>query len=512
MHENDLILKLKQDSHEIIIYGAGMVGSLVFYRLLAENIPKERIVFTVSSKNQGNMSYLGQTVYSINEVLVHFNNVHIIVAVLPNAHKEIINTLYAHKIFDFDIVDNILLDEMEKSYVNKHYAEHPIANTTKDILFLASDNNSTSGAFLCMIDLNRELNKRKISTLVVLPTYGSGEELLRENNIEYTYILSKNWLIESACTTLPDLSENDTAVNEICRLIRQYNVKLIHNNTTYTYVGAIAAQKENKPVVWHLREYIKEQGFKFIDEKKSIQLINDSSAIVVVSDYIRSSYRNLHNSIVHKIYDGIDIAAYYYKDHELMHEKKVKILMPGMIIPLKGQMQLLNAAAILKKHGYCDFEIVFVGNSDPNYAQQLKDFIKESSLEDYITFYGRSNKMLEWYSWADITIICSKAEAFGRVSVEAQLAGCLVIGSDKGANLEIIEDAKTGFIYQYGDSNDLALKIIRAINNKDMSRKIARAGQINARESFSQERNVSEIIKMYKHILETQKIEGFLAP
>lgn len=507
MNEKNLISKLKKDQHKILIYGAGMVGSLVLSRLLAENISPERIAFIVSHKSAESVSYLGHKVYDINEISSNFCDKHIVVATLSNAHKEIVRTLREYHHYDFDLIDNVLFDEMEKAYVEKYNSENPITKGNKDVLFMPSDNNLSSGAFLCMIDINQELNKRGISTLVVLPSYGSGEELLRTRHINFTYILSKDWLIEDGSTRTKDLSENIMAIEEIRSLIRTYGIKIIHNNTTYAYVGAVAAQKEGKPVVWHLREYIKEQGFWFLDENKSIQLINDSAAVIVVSDYIRKCYPDLRTSIVHRIYDGLDINAYYDKDHKLMKDNKIKVLMPGMIIPLKGQKQLLEAALLLQRQGYCNFEIAFVGNEDPEYANELKKFIKDNDLGTYVTFYGRSDAMAKWYSWADLTIVCSKSEAFGRVAVEAQLAGSLVIGADTGATVEIIEDGKTGFLYKYNDTTDLASKILKAIDSSNKASEIAKSGQEKAMELFSKERNVNEILEIYTHILNGQCCE-----
>lgn len=501
MREKDLLQKLKKDNHEILIYGAGMVGSLVFRRLLAGGIPKERIAFAVSCKEKKNAVFLGREIYDIHECASLFEKVHIIISTLPDAHQGIIHTLHENNYYDFDIIDDLLFEEMEKAHVTEYNLEHPVTDEVRDILFMASDSNCSSGAFLCMVDLNRELNKRGIPTLVVLPSYGSGEELLQTNHIDYTYILSKDWLVKDGCSDRKDLQDNDGAITAIRNLIKKCQIKLIHNNTTYTYVGAVAARKENLPVVWHLREYIKEQGYWFYDEEKAFQLINCSDAVIIVSDYIGMSYRNLRASIVHKIYDGIDTETFYCKNHELMTGEKIKILMPGMITPLKGQRQLLEAALLLKQQGYGGFEIVFVGNEDPEYASELKVFIKENGLEGYISFYGRSREIAKWYLWADMVVVCSGAEAFGRVTVEAQLAGCLVIGADRGATMEIIEDKKTGYLYHHGNVGDLALKIKNTFIDKSGAQKMAESGRDKVERLFTKERNADEIIKVYNQIL-----------
>lgn len=508
MREKDLLQKLKMDNHEILVYGAGMVGSLVFHRLLTKGIPKERIAFVVSRKEKENDTFLGQKIYGIHECASLFENVHIIVSTLPDAQQGIIHTLHENNYYDFDIVDEFLFEEMENSYVTGYNLEHPVTDEVRDILFMASDNNCSSGAFLCMVDLNCELNRRGVPTLVVLPAYGSGEEILQTNHIDYTYVLSKDWLVKDGSSDDKRLQENDGAINTIRELIKKCRIKLIHNNTTYTYVGAVAAREENIPVVWHLREYIKEQGYWFYDEEKAFQLINCSDAVIVVSDYIRMCYGKICASIVHKVYDGIDTEIFYCRNHELMAEEKFKILMPGMITPLKGQMLLLEAASLLKQQGYSEFEITFVGNEDSEYASELKRFIEENGLEDSVSFYGRSSEIVKWYLWADMVVVCSGVEAFGRVTVEAQLTGCLVIAADRGATMEIIEDEKTGFLYQHGNVSDLALKIRNVFMDKDSARKIAALGRERVKELFTKEHNADEVIKVYDQILEGQSCGG----
>ena len=59
----------------------------------------------------------------------------------------------------------------------------------------------------------------------------------------------------------------------------------------------------------------------------------------------------------------------------------------------------------------------------------------------------------------DIELVCSRNEAFGRVTLEAMLHGIPVVGSNVGGTLELIKNRETGMIYQYGDINDLANKI-----------------------------------------------------
>lgn len=99
----------------------------------------------------------------------------------------------------------------------------------------------------------------------------------------------------------------------------------------------------------------------------------------------------------------------------------------------------------------------------------------------------------------DIGLTCSKNEAFGRVTIENQLAGLLVIGANTGGTTEIIKDNETGLLYKEGDYMDLADKIEYAIINKNTMRNIANHGKDNAIDQFSIERVVDQLIGIYEN-------------
>ena len=76
---------------------------------------------------------------------------------------------------------------------------------------------------------------------------------------------------------------------------------------------------------------------------------------------------------------------------------------------------------------------------------------------------------------SDIFIMNSKAEGFGRVTVEAMLAGCLVLGRRTGGTLEIIDNAKNGILY---DTEEEAARYLEhAIQDRILSQNLASEGR-----------------------------------
>lgn len=57
----------------------------------------------------------------------------------------------------------------------------------------------------------------------------------------------------------------------------------------------------------------------------------------------------------------------------------------------------------------------------------------------------------------DFEVMCSKFEAFGRVTVEALRSGKLFIGANTGATSEIVEDGITGYVYPVGNYKSLQI-------------------------------------------------------
>ena len=103
------------------------------------------------------------------------------------------------------------------------------------------------------------------------------------------------------------------------------------------------------------------------------------------------------------------------------------------------------------------------------------------------------------YKKADSAIVASKAEAFGRVTVEAMMAGTLVIGANTAGTKELIGE-NYGLLYEQGNAIDLADKIIYAMQNSEKMSLIAKNAREYSLQRFSAGRNAREIFDVYETI------------
>lgn len=323
-------------SERFIIYGAGMVGNLVRQYLEIIGKAKEIISFAVSVQPDIEI-YYGYKLQSIEKLKKYADNSIVLIATFP-ASQDYIRC----KLIDCGFKNVVSMDfKMYKKMTAVYIANFLSCQTLKgiyDILYIASDNNRTSGAFLCLVDLAKDMLVKNLRILVVLPEYGNGEEILREEKIEYTYIPSRTWLVPKTHKELTWQEKNETdnieAINCIKELIYRHDIKLIHSNTAYTNIGAIATMETGVPLVWHLRENIFEQGYEYRDKNEFYHLINRSSKVIVVSNYLKQCYPLLDKNKIETIYDGVDTIQ-YYNEREILNNKVLHVVLVAAIYPLK---------------------------------------------------------------------------------------------------------------------------------------------------------------------------------
>jgi glycosyltransferase involved in cell wall biosynthesis len=102
-----------------------------------------------------------------------------------------------------------------------------------------------------------------------------------------------------------------------------------------------------------------------------------------------------------------------------------------------------------------------------------------------LRFIGFQADVLPYLEAVDVVVNCSiSPEPFGRVIVEAQLAGKPVIATKGGGPSEIIEDRVTGILVSPNNAGELASAIKELLENRKLAEELARHGRQAAVERF----------------------------
>jgi glycosyltransferase involved in cell wall biosynthesis len=139
---------------------------------------------------------------------------------------------------------------------------------------------------------------------------------------------------------------------------------------------------------------------------------------------------------------------------------------------------------------------------DRAYGDELQRLATESALHGRVHFLGFQSDVTPFLQAMDVVVHCSVApEPFGRVIVEAMIAGTPVVATRGGGVDEIITDGQDGFLVPPADPAALALAVGRIMQNSELASKVASAALESARERFCMEKTVGRMHQLLKDVV-----------
>jgi len=123
-------------------------------------------------------------------------------------------------------------------------------------------------------------------------------------------------------------------------------------------------------------------------------------------------------------------------------------------------------------------------------------------LQGRVHFLGFQSKVTPFLQAMDVVVHCSvAAEPFGRVIVEAMMAGTPVVATRGGGVDEIITDGVDGFLVPPADPAALALATGRIMQDSAIAYKLSEAGLKSATERFCMEKTVGRMHQLLKDVV-----------
>lgn len=339
-------------------------------------------------------------------------------------------------------------------------------------------------------DVNLEYLKiRKNIKFYFLPSYDMRLDLSRNNfsaKLKYFVKNKINWFI----------------MRDTLKILAKEDIDIIHINGLNNGIGAMIARKLKILYVWHIRQLMQEDlNQRLYNQKQVWQLVKKASDVIAISKAVRNKFEKEFNRKIKVIYNGVPLTNYQLKKHEIFTNDCFRIILAGRIVYGKGHLDAVKAIQILVNRGYINMKLILVGHAQDQYANLVRGYVLENDLSDYVELQDHNSDLRSLRATCDIGLTCSKKEAFGRVTVENQMAGLLTIGSDTGGTLELIDHEKTGLLYHEGDYINLADMIEYAFKNKDRMRLLAYSGYQNAVNMFSIDRVVDQVLDIYRSLL-----------
>jgi glycosyltransferase involved in cell wall biosynthesis len=280
--------------------------------------------------------------------------------------------------------------------------------------------------------------------------------------------------------TLPLASKNPLTMwrnmYALEKIIRERQVDIIHaRSRAPAWSAYYAAKHTGIPFVTTFHGIYKNSSNL---KKRYNSIMTKGERVIAVSHFVAkhiSEHYTPYTSRVRTIHRGVDLNV--FDPVRILPQRMVNlaakwrlpddlplIIMPARITRWKGQHVLVEALAQLPHR---KFFCLLMGDDlgHPEFRRDLERDIIARGLGEHLRVADNTSHMAEAYMLADIVVAPSiEPEAFGRVPVEAQAMGKLVIATNHGGACETVIDGETGWLAIPGDAADLSRIIAHALS------------------------------------------------
>ncbi|MGH9886369.1 MAG: glycosyltransferase family 4 protein, partial [bacterium] len=173
----------------------------------------------------------------------------------------------------------------------------------------------------------------------------------------------------------------------------------------------------------------------------------------------------------------------------------------------KGHRVFLEAARrVALRRGEARFAVVGGALNAawlPHVARYEADMRAEAhrlGLDAALTFVPHREDVAAAYAGLDVVVCPSLREPFGMVVIEAMAAGRPVIASDSGGPREILQDGRTGLLFETGNAQALADAVLRLLDDPGQRASLASAARADVAARFHRDRYAADIQALYDRL------------
>lgn len=262
------------------------------------------------------------------------------------------------------------------------------------------------------------------------------------------------------------------------RTLKKNRFDLITSQDTY-YLGFCARLLSRK---FHIPLELQVHGFEKLNGIRLILtrfLLKRASNVRTVSKRSRQMLIDVFRVKEEMIYSlpvsGKDVGL--PQQREKKHQTPFTFLTVGRLVPVKNiEMQIRAIVRVSKENPQIALWIVGDGPEREN----LEKLVTSLGVKDKVKFWGQQDNPDSFYPKADVFVLTSKSEGWGRVVIEAAAHSLPIIMTDVGLAGEFLLDEQNGKVISIDDEDTLVQSMERFMNDKPFANLLG----IHAKDSF----------------------------
>lgn len=298
------------------------------------------------------------------------------------------------------------------------------------------------------------------------------------------------------------------SIPAVVRLIRRERFALVYgnNHSSSSRNALVAAKLTGIPFVCHIREMIRERGWRQIGYLRFAQ-----AAIAVSNACADSLVQFVPDGRLHVVYNGVQLStdpinrqvarAHLLAETGLAPEHVIIVSM-AHITPRKGQSYGVQAMGnIVKKNRSPRLLLVGGLDRDTEYVKEIRLMIQRMGLEQHVFLLGFQKNSMRLLEGADLLLHTSVGDPHPRSVIEGMAANLPVVAFAIDGVAETVVDGQTGYLVPRGDVAQLAEKIQSLATAPKLRAQMGRAGRQRVEERFSADRTAEDVAGVVDRLL-----------
>lgn len=344
-----------------------------------------------------------------------------------------------------------------------------------------------------------------LAGMQVFPVKG----LSQFDNTRYGYYRRLRWLI-----MLRELFLLPFSLRALWSLRHQHFDLLHVNEVTLLPLGILAKRLFGIPMVVHVRSLQRKPGDGWRTRIISACLRRYADAIIAIDHTVAGTLAtDLPVSIVH---NGLMVDADRTDRSLTDYSAPVRVGFLGVLIPLKGIYELVEAIGILKARGV-QIECLVAGENARKLSglkawllrhlgfardvrAELEAIVEQKGLQEHVHLLGFVGDVRQLYPKLDILCFPSHLDAAGRPVFEAAFYSIPSVVAVVNPVPDAILHEVTGLAIERSDPLLIADALQRLVENPELRCQMGRQARLWAEENFSIEANARIVLELYSRL------------
>jgi len=251
---------------------------------------------------------------------------------------------------------------------------------------------------------------------------------------------------------------------------------------------------------WYNPHWLHESWKNYLYNYWQKQIVRQADGIRVVSQGIADKLIASHISAdrIRVINTPVDTGRFAQVNRQVDGRKK--ILFVGRLVKAKNIFFLLTVMDRLR-HKRNDFTLQIVGQGELQFA--IQTMIKTKKLTDIVDLSPAQTpeQLARTFQSAYALVLLSTNESFGKLIVEAGVAGVPTVASRTTGAQSIISDGQTGLLVDINNAEQTITALEKILDDTDSAERLGRQAKIDYLQRFSSEQAEQAIINFWTDLM-----------